>query len=641
MKQEQFLDVVDEATARRRFDAATAHLAPRVEEIALADALGRVLAADVRAAVDVPAFDRSNVDGFAVRAADTFGAEEMSPRRLFVAGAALAAGAAPSRDLVVGEGLAVPIATGGVLPRGADAVLMVEHTLPDAGAILVQHAVAPGANVAFAGGDIGRGEIVLRRGQPLTSRETGLLAAVGAARVVVFARPRVAVLSTGDEIRPPGAALAVGDVYDSNARILADAVRELGCDAVEAGIVRDDEAALASAIRAQLDAADVVLLSGGTSKGAGDLNSRVVERLAKEPPDSPGIVVHGVALKPGKPLCLAVLAGKAVAVLPGFPTSAIFTFHEFVAPLLRRLAGRRDDADAVVGAVAPIRIASAQGRTEYALVDLVEGPRGLAAYPLGAGSGSVSAFSRADGFVRIPHDVEFVAEGAPVAVRLLGRGVRPADLVAIGSHCVGLDWLLGRVADAGFLVKSIAVGSHGGLAALARGEGDVAGVHLLDAATGAYNLPFLPPGTRLVPGYGRRQGLVFRKGDARFEGREIGAFLAAATSPGVRMVNRNPGAGTRVLLDQLLGGARPDGWTNQAKSHHAVAAAVAQGRADWGMTLDVLAAANGLGFVFVQEERFDFAVSEARWERSAVVELRRLLADASTRKELRRLGFTA
>src|SRR6185295_207976 len=400
-----------------------------------------------------------------------------------VSGDHLAAGASPASDLVVTPGLAVPIATGGVLPRGADAVLMVEYTLledggPDGDAIRVQHAVAPGANVSFAGGDIGRGEIVLRRGQTLTSRETGMLAAVGAARVTVFAAPRVAVLSTGDEIRAPGATLSTGQVFDSNGRIVADALREIGCVAIEAGIVRDDETSLAAAIRAQLAAADMLILSGGTSKGAGDLNYRVVERLAKELPHSPGIVVHGVALKPGKPLCLAVLAGKPVAILPGFPTSAIFTFHEFVAPLLRRLGGRREDAAAVVAAFAPIRIPSATGRTEYTLVDLVEGPRGLAAYPIGAGSGSVSAFSRADGFVRVPHDVEFVPKGARVDVRLLARGVRPADLVAIGSHCVGLDWLLGRVADAGFRVKSIAVGSHGGLAALARGEGDVAGVHL-------------------------------------------------------------------------------------------------------------------------------------------------------------------
>jgi putative molybdopterin biosynthesis protein len=640
LKQDQFLDVVDEATARRRFDAATAHLAPRVETVGLAAALGRVLAQDVRAAVDVPGFDRSNVDGFAVRAVDTFGAEELAPRRLAVVGVDLAAGARPAADLVVAAGTAVPIATGGVLPRGADAVLMVEYTVPDGDGVRVVHAVAPGANVAFAGSDVGRGEIVMRRGVSLTSRETGLLAAVGAANVVVYAKPRVAILSTGDEIRAPGAALDVGQVFDSNQRILADAVREAGCEAVERGIVVDDETSLATAIRAALDA-DVLLLSGGTSKGAGDLNYRVVERLARELPDSPGVLVHGVALKPGKPLCLAVLAGRPVVILPGFPTSAIFTFHEFVAPLLRRLAGRRDDPDATVAAFAPLRIPSAVGRTEYTLVDLVESPRGLAAYPIGAGSGSVGAFSRADGFIRVPHDVEFVAEGAALEVRLLGRGVRPADLVAIGSHCVGLDFLLGRVADAGFLVKSINVGSQGGLAALARGEGDVAGVHLLDGATGAYNLPFLPEGVRLASGYGRRQGLVFRRGDARFEGRELAGFVEAVRAAGVRMVNRNVGSGTRVLIDRLLAGAKPDGWTSQAKSHHAVAAAVAQGRADWGMTLDVLAAANGLGFVFVQDEFFDLAVPKARWDRPAVAELRRLLADESTRAALGGLGFVA
>jgi putative molybdopterin biosynthesis protein len=224
-------------------------------------------------------------------------------------------------------------------------------------------------------------------------------------------------------------------------------------------------------------------------------------------------------------------------------------------------------------------------------------------------------------------------------VRLLGRELRPADLVAIGSHCVGLDWLLSRVADAGFRVKSVAVGSQGGLAALARGEGDLAGVHLFDPVSGAYNAPFLPAGVRLLPGYGRRQGLVFRRGDERFEAKSLDAFLGVVTQPGVRMVNRNPGAGTRALLDRALVGARPEGWTNQVRSHHAVAAAVAQGRADWGITLDVLAAANGLGFLHVQDERFDFAVRAERWDRPAVAAFRRVLEDPASREALRGMGM--
>ena len=171
------------------------------------------------------------------------------------------------------------------------------------------------------------------------------------------------------------------------------------------------------------------------------------------------------------------------------------------------------------------------------------------------------------------------------------------------------------------------MGSTAGLAALARGEGDVAGIHLLDEATGEYNRPFLPPGVSLAAGYGRRQGLAFRRGDPDFDGADLPAFLAAALRGGRRMVNRNPGSGTRVLLDRLLGGARPDGYTNQPRTHHAVAAAVAQGRADWGMTLDVIAAAAGLGFLFVQDERYDLAVPDARRSRPAVAALLALLED--------------
>jgi putative molybdopterin biosynthesis protein len=518
---------------------------------------------------------------------------------------------------------------------------MVEHTRPEGAGVALVHAVAPGAHVSFAGSDIGRGEVVLRGGVLLTSRETGMLAAVGVAEVSVLARPRVAVLSTGDEIRAPGATLAPGQIFDSNQRILADAVSEAGGVALARGICPDDEEALAAELRALLRgrAADVVLLSGGTSKGAGDLNYRVVGRLAAEFAGSPGIVVHGVALKPGKPLCMAVVGGQPVVILPGFPTSAIFTFHEFVAPLLRRLGGRRVDPDEVVEASAPVRITSATGRTDYQLVNLVPGTSGLAAYPLGSGSGSVSTFSRADGFVRIAQEAEYVPEGARVEVRLLGRGLRPADLVAIGSHCLGLDRLLSLVAARGFVVKAVAVGSQGGLAALARGEGDVAGTHLLDAATGEYNRAFLPQGVRLVRGWARRQGVVYRRGDPRFEGRDLAGCAAAAKTPGVRMVNRNAGSGTRQLIDGLLGGAKPDGWHQQARSHHAVAAAVAQGRADWGVTLDVLAASHGLAFVFLREEEYDLAVPEARWDRPGVAALREALASDAGRAELRAAGF--
>jgi len=644
MKQHQFLNVVDESVAHERFDAACVHLAPRIEEVLLDNALDRVLSCDVTANVDVPGFDRSNVDGFAVRAADTYGAQELEPVLLAVSSVTLAAGQTPPDGFEVESGVAVSIATGAVVPRGADAVVMVEDTEPDSDGIHVTRAAVPGGNVSFAGSDIGRGEVVLRRDTRLSARETGVLAAVGAVHVEVVRRPKVAVISTGNEIVTPGDPIGIGDVFDSNQRILLDSVVELGCEPRACGIVPDDEAQLGVLLETLLsgeDAVDVILLSGGTSKGEGDVNARVVERLAGRYPDSPGVVVHGVALKPGKPVLLSVIAGVPIIVLPGFPTSAIFTFHEFVAPLLLRLSGQRAEATRSIDAVAPMRINSVPGRTEYSLVDLVEGPSGLAAYPLGAGSGSVTAFGRADGFIRIPANTEYVAEGSQLSVRLIDPGVRPADLIAIGSHCIGFDHVLGLLAEQGFRVKSIPVGSMAGIGALVRGEGDVAGVHLLDESSGEYNEPFLPDEVRLVRGYGRRQGIAFGHDDELFAGKTLEDIIAVTRGTQRRMINRNSGSGTRILIDALLGGSRPDGYLHQARTHHGVAAAIQQGRADWGMTLDTIAARAGLGFVFVANERYDVAIRDDRWDRPAIVALRKLLEDPVVRDGLTALGFTS
>ena len=643
MKQRQFLDVVDEDVAHAAFRTACAHLAPGSERVPLSVALGRVVAGDVIAAVDVPGFDRSNVDGFAVRASDTYGAEELEPVTLAVSDVTLAAGTSPPAGFENPPGTAVPIATGGVVPRGTDAVVMIEHTEPVDDGIAISQSIAPGANVTFAGSDIGRGDTVLRRGVVLTSRDTAVLAAVGIGAVEVVTRPRVAVMSTGDEIVSPGGTLAVGQVFDSNQPMLLDAVAELGCEPVPAGVAPDRLDVVETMLESLLtgpQAVDAVILSGGTSKGEGDVNAAAVQRLADRLPDSPGIVVHGVALKPGKPILLSVVAGKPVVVLPGFPTSAVFTFHEFVAPLLRRLSGVVDPASGTVRAFAPIKIDSVSGRTEYTLVDLVEGERGIAAYPLGAGSGSVTAFGRADGFLRIPATVEYVDRGEDLTVHLLDDRLRHPDLTVIGSHCVGLDYLLGLLSAEGYRIKAIPVGSTAGLAALGRGEGDIAGTHLLDPETGIYNESFLPESVRLVSGYDRRQGIVYRVDDRSLA--ELGerGLLDEIRSDRHRMVNRNAGSGTRVLIDQLLAGHRPPGYLHQVKTHNGVAAAVEQGRADWGMTLETVAGAAGLGFHFVANERYDFAVREDRWDRPGVVALRKLLADPEVRAELSARGFS-
>jgi putative molybdopterin biosynthesis protein len=332
-----------------------------------------------------------------------------------------------------------------------------------------------------------------------------------------------------------------------------------------------------------------------------------------------------------------------VVVLPGFPTSAIFTFHEFVAPVISALGGRRIEPPGQVPARLAVRVNSEIGRTEYLLVGLVEtggGEPRLAAYPMGQGSGSVTTFSRADGFTTIGRHDEIVAAGTTITVQLLGRELQLPDLVVIGSHCIGLDYLLGELHAAGVRSKFLAVGSLAGLEAAKRGECDVAGVHLLDPASGEYNHPFLTPALELIPGYGRLQGIVFRPGDTRFEGRTpADAIAAALADDGCVMVNRNAGSGTRALIDRLLSGARPAGYAVQPRNHNAVAAAVAQGRADWGVTLDTVARAAGLGFIAVQPEHYDFVTPAARAARPGIAAFRARLSEPATRAALARLGM--
>jgi putative molybdopterin biosynthesis protein len=632
--QDQFLTVLSRDEATRRFQSALPMRPVGTETVPLAASLGRILAQTLRSPIDVPPFDRATVDGFAVRAEDVTAATEAAPVSLVLNAETIACGFAPK--LEVAAGTATSIATGGPIPRGADAVVMVEYTDPDGeNRVLIRRAIAAGQNIGFAGSDIAQGETLLRHGAQIGSREIGMLAACGLAQVSVFRRPRVAVISTGDELVRPGEALRPAAIYDSNGPIVAAAIEENGGEAVNYGAVGDDEAALAKTVREAHAECDMVILSGGTSKSAGDLTYRIIAKLGK-----PGILAHGVALKPGKPLCLAVAGGKPVVILPGFPTSAMFTFHDFVVPVLRAMSGMAARRDVTREARVPTRILSDLGRTEFVMVALTDSRDGLNAFPLGKGSGSVSAFSQADGFLTIDALAESLPEGSLANVTLLDPQVQVPDLTIMGSHCTGLEVVLDRLADQGFNARAVAIGSLGGLGAAKRGECDLAPIHLMDPATGIYNRSFLGDGLDLVEGWRRMQGLVFRHGDVRFEGKEVADAIAAALAdPCCHMVNRNQGAGTRIIIDRLIGKARPPGYFNQPKSHNAVAAAVAQGRADWGVAIAPVAKAYGLGFLPIAEEHYDFAVPRARCDNSAVTAFIAALADENVRRGLSALGF--
>lgn len=399
---------VAEANARLR-----THIAPlpRRELIPLHEALDRVLAEELRSPVDLPAFPRSTVDGFAVRAADTHGASESLPAYLTLCGEA-PMGRAP--EFTVGPGQAALIHTGGMLPSGSDSVVMVENTQHlDATTIEVVRPVAVGENVIPVGEDVSRGDALFPRGHRLRPQDLGGLAGVGIVRVPVVARPRVAILASGDEVVPADADVAPGQVRDINSYTIAALVRRAGGEPVLCGIAPDDPAILDRMARAALEDADLLVLSAGSSVSARDYTVGVIEALG-----APGVLVHGVAIHPGKPTIIAVAGERPVFGLPGNPVSAIIAFGLFVAPALRRLQGAPEADPPTVQAVLTLNIASKPGREDFVPVRLERRDGVLHADPVFGKSNLIYTLAHADGLVRVPLDLSGLYAGSPVEVTL-------------------------------------------------------------------------------------------------------------------------------------------------------------------------------------------------------------------------------
>ncbi|MBI4258589.1 MAG: molybdopterin biosynthesis protein [Thaumarchaeota archaeon] len=615
-----------------------------IEESKVGEAYGRVLAEDVVASLDVPGFDRATMDGYAVRAQDTFGAEEDAPLALKLVGT-VEPGRKPSLGISGKE--TVEIATGAPIPKGANAVVMVEYTSKANGFVEIHKPVVPGENVMAAGSDIMAGELVLKAGQKLSPREMGVASALGFATVKVYRKPKVAILSTGDEILSPGSSSEYGKIFDINAASISGAVLEVGALPLPMGVVQDDEEEMKSALRRALSSADMVLTSGSTSAGAGDMMYRVIDDLG-----SPGVLVHGLTLKPGKPTVIALVRGKPVIALPGYPTSALMIFSVIVRPVLRALSGSSyESSRTVVAAETAYRIFAGKGRRELLPVHLVADSEGkYLVYPVEGGSGAITSMAMADGFLDVSESREFIEEGENVDVHLFSEEMKLADLVVIGSHCVGLDFLarLIKRRHASFDFKIVNVGSMGGLRAVGRGEADVAGTHLVDES-GVFNKPYLErlelaDRVVLVRGYSREQGLIVAKGNPKNVKGPEDLFRND-----VSMINRNPGSGTRILLDIRLKDTSRGmkvsfedmkkkiiGYESEAKSHTAVAAAVAQGRADVGVGIRTVAERYGLSFIHLADEHYDFAIPRIRLEKASVKIFLEALRDADFAKVLKR-----
>ncbi len=589
--QKEFRKLVTKAEAFKIIESLDIH--PAIIEVNIEEASGRVLAGDTVSSVNVPPFNRASMDGYAVHASDTYQAQEGRPVHLKLVDS-VRAGLNP--DIHVEKGEAAEISTGAVMPSGADAVVMVEYTGVDTD-LQVMRPVSINENVMHAGADIMVGERVLRKGTFLGSREIGVLAATGKKTINVYSIS-AGIISTGNELQEPGSVLYAGKIYDINSYSIASAVKECGGSPHLFGIVGDDDNEIKKALKKAAQMCDIILTSGSTSAGSGDVIYRIIE-------ENGTLYAHGIDIKPGKPAIIGKIYGKPIFGLPGYPASSLTIFNEFVAPFIRKFTGRKEVREKTK-AILAARVRS-EGRSQLLPVGLVRGW----AYPIEKGSGAITTLAEADGFIEISPGVEMIDRGDIVEVTLFGE-IETPDLLFVGSHCLGIDAL----ADAANLkMRVINAGSSGGLNAIRNGTSDIAGVHLLDES-GAYNIPFLKrfgiENAILVKGYLREQGLIVKK-DSKIRSFE--------DTPDSTMINRNTGSGTRVITDLKLRElaikkglsfeeltSSIKGYHTEAKTHSAVAAAVKLGKADFGVGILTVAKMNGLGFIKIADEEYDFVI---------------------------------
>ena len=574
---------------------ASLDLSPATETVSLADANGRVLAERVDAALDVPGFDRASMDGYAVRARDTFGADEADPVVLDRVGV-VHAGEEP--DVTVESGTCAEISTGAVMPDGADAVVMVERTDEVEEGIAVRTSLAPGDHVMLAGADIAAGARALGPGTELTPREIGLLSALGVSEVPVRGKPRVGIVSTGDELVRPGEDLHSerGQIYDVNSYTVAAGVTEAGGEPVLYPHAGDDYDEMERLLVQASEECDLVLSSGSTSASAVDVIYRVIEERGD-------LLLHGVAVKPGKPMLVGRLDGEsgsrsAYVGLPGYPVSALTIFRTFVAPAIREAAGQPEPATATVTGQMAVRERYGEGRLRLMPVGLVESEAGeTLVYPVDKGSGATTSLVEADGVVAVHPDTEYLAAGEDVEVQLFSPEVRPPSVFGVGED----DPLLSRLLDRLDRPRYLPVGSREGLRRLRNGVPDVAVV----AGPQEREVETVELG-----GWTREWGLVVPAGNpADVTG------LADLVDRDLRLVNRDTNSGLRTSLGTAVaelaeerGETRHDlveaidGFELTVKAVESPARKVQAGDADAGLGLRATADRLGLGFVPLGEQ---------------------------------------
>ncbi len=610
-----------------------------IEELSLDETIiGRVLAEPVWAIISSPNYHASAMDGFAVNAHETVGASPGSPFVLEI-----------MRQ-------AIYVDTGDVLPDGMDAVIPIEQveSLDQSGAvsedirrpakIRIRAAVSPWSHVRPMGEDIVATQLVLAAGQILRPVDLGAIAASGNVYVRVARKPRVAIIPTGSELIPIGSLVKAGDIIEYNSLVLAGQVNQWGGEAVRFPIVVDDFDQIHDVVKGAAIDFDLVLLNAGSSAGSEDYSAKVVESLGT-------LLVHGIAVRPGHPVIIGMISAETkneeaskqcipIIGVPGYPVSAAMTGEILVKPLIERWLGLQTTPSPVIKAILTRKVTSPAGDDDYMRVAVGNVGKRTVAAPLSRGAGVITSLVRADGIVIIPKGSQGLSAGSEVDVQPYRSVLELGQTIfAIGSHDLTLDLLAQFLAGKRRRFISANVGSLGGLLAIGRGEAHVAGSHLLDAQTGEYNLSYIHQylagiPVNLIAFVDRKQGLLVKPGNPK----RIHA-LEDLTRKDVTFINRQRGAGTRVLLDYHLGllGISPEsiqGYAQEEYTHLAVAAAVASGRADCGLGVAAAATALDLDFIPLYDERYDLVIPREYYEDDLLAPLLETMQDPAFRQEV-------
>ena len=602
---------------------------PRAEAIPVGDALGRVTAEPLYAAISAPHYHACAMDGIALAAQLTFGATATTPVTV------------NADDYIV-------VDTGDPLPNGCDGVVMIEdvvfperYSLSDLGScpVILHAAIAPWGNVRQIGEDICAGEMLLTSNTRIEPAAMGAMLAAGVQKVSVIARPRVGIIPTGDEVVAPSANPKPGDVMEFNSTIFSGMVRQWGADPISYPIVPDKPELVRAAVEKAVSECDIVLLNAGSSAGRDDYSSRAIAEVGE-------VLYHGIAIKPGKPAILGCAEATAIVGVPGYPVSGIIVVEQIVKPLVEKMLGCSAASETYASATLTRPCMSSLKYEEFVRVRLGKVRDKMVATPLSRGAGVVTSFVKADGIMSVPQNVEGYEAGESIKVRLL----RPLpdieqSLVVIGSHDPLIDEIAQLIHEnnPALSVASTHVGSMGAIVATKRGENHCGGIHLLDEASGTYNEPYLEKhfpngGVRQVECVYRQQGLMVAPGNPL----SIGSLADLAIS-GRRFVNRQKGSGTRILSDYICNRDGIDtsaiyGYDHEEFTHTAVAALVEAGSADAGMGIYSAAKMYGLGFVPVCEEQYDLLVPDYAWDTPMVQALIEVLASDDFRTRMEELG---